>query len=431
MTVPLDRLYHFIQTLAETIYGDSVIIYRFYPHGTKNIENLNPLGPCGWFERTLYPQIYCHDQEPLNHSYYCENIKNLDSDWRQLEQSIIKRPTKNLNYNANTSVFKKTLLLISEKRSGDLEKYQQFDNMIPVYYWNHAFLSRDWFRYSQHETFLKNSQRTFLIYNRAWSGSREYRLKFMDLLIDNKLIQHCQTSFNTVDPESQQHYSNYSFVNLQWKPCHTLENFLSPTQASSASSADFETNDYNVTDIEVVLETLFDDHRIYLTEKTLRPMACGQPFILASTPGVLEYVRSYGFKTFDSVWDESYDQITDPGQRMQYIVDLMKQISCWDNNTRSIKLQQARNIADYNRQWFFSDDFWKLINNELETNLSEALKEFNSCDNYRSWINHWGTLLNNDSVEDFLISNTDVYKPTKEVINKCMGIAKQKLFGAT
>ena len=64
-----------------------------------------------------------------------------------------------------------------------------------------------------------------------------------------------------------------------------LENYYHPTGASSLASADFDIEDYNNTDIEVVLETLFDDTRWHLTEKALRPIACGQPFMFAATQG--------------------------------------------------------------------------------------------------------------------------------------------------
>jgi hypothetical protein len=46
-----------------------------------------------------------------------------------------------------------------------------------------------------------------------------------------------------------------------------------------------------------VAETVFDT-RIHLTEKTLRPIACGHPFILAAGPGSLKYLQTYGFRTF-------------------------------------------------------------------------------------------------------------------------------------
>ena len=38
MSIPLDRLYSFIKDHGEAIFGDSVLIYRFWPHGSKNIS---------------------------------------------------------------------------------------------------------------------------------------------------------------------------------------------------------------------------------------------------------------------------------------------------------------------------------------------------------------------------------------------------------
>ena len=41
MSIPLDRLYHYIESIAKEIRGDDVLIYRFFPHGSKNINDLN------------------------------------------------------------------------------------------------------------------------------------------------------------------------------------------------------------------------------------------------------------------------------------------------------------------------------------------------------------------------------------------------------
>ena len=153
-------------------------------------------------------------------------------------------------------------------------------------------------------------------------------------------------------------YHDHKFSNSNFVPEHQLEKYLPQTTALAESSADFEIEDYATTDIEVILETLFDDDRLHLTEKTLRAIAMGKPFILVSTHGSLQYIRDYGFKTFDSVWNEDYDKITDPTQRLCSIVALMKDISTWDAHTRSIKMKQAHEISDYNKKLFFSSA-WK------------------------------------------------------------------------
>jgi len=248
-----------------------------------------------------------------------------------------------------------------------------------VYYWNHAIISLDWFRYANHVAQQKQVKKTFLIYNRAWSGTREYRLRFAELLIHLNLQEHCKTSVNPIEPELGVHYNQHSFKNTQWRPQTVLENHFPISDAHSHYSADFDIEDYASTDIEVVLETLFDDSRLHLTEKSLRPIACAQPFILAGTYGSLEYLRSYGFKTFSDVWDESYDLMEDPAERLTQIAELMKYISNWTLEQRERNMAEAQFIANYNKKHFFSETFFNNVTNELKTNLSNAFIEIKNC----------------------------------------------------
>jgi hypothetical protein len=334
-------------------------------------------------------------------------------------------PATNLNYREN--IFEKNLLLHSEKRSNNLKKYQLDNRLIPVYYWSHAVIAREWFRYAEHETFKKCVKKTFLIYNRAWSGTREYRLKFSDLLIKYKLINYCQTNCNPIDPNLNTHYLEHTFKNTQWQPKHVLEDFLHPATADASSSAEFDTIDYNATDIEIVLETLFDDDRLHLTEKSLRPIACAQPFILAGTHGSLDYLHSYGFKTFGDVWDESYDQIIDSEERLTAIVNLMQHIAAWDESTKKNKLLQAQEIADYNQKWFFSQNFFDLVINELKTNLTLAFNDLNQCNNYKSWIDRLQKAITYPKIIEFLKTNQDYNFPTVDTMNQVLLIAQTRL----
>jgi hypothetical protein len=426
MNIPLDRLYHYIENVAEKIYGDRVIIYRFFPHGSKNINNLNTLSCTLWSDRMSLPLLWCNDQEPLDYKFYKTHLYQDSSEFSNLLKSVGEySPPTNLNY--CRGIFEKGLLLHSEKRSRNLKKYQLNNKLIPIYYWSHAVIARDWFRYAEHETFQKSTKKIFLIYNRAWLGTREYRLRFFDLLINHGLVDQCQSSVNPIEPELGIHYSLHKFKNPQWRPNTVLENFFPINNAHSHSSADFDTTDYKATDIEVVLETLFDDTRLHLTEKSLRPIACGQPFIFVSTHGSLEYLRSYGFKTFNTVWNESYDQIADPEERLTAIISLMQQISAWDESTKKNKLAQAQAIADYNRQWFFSQHFFDLVINELTTNLKLAFDEFEQCNNYQPWVERWGKLVTYPEITNFLKTNQNANQPTTESVKGVMKLAQTRL----
>jgi hypothetical protein len=388
MTIPLDRLYNYINDSTRRLRGDNVVIYRFFPHGSKKISDLSMVvdQPSSYCWSNLRVEVFCNDQEPLNYYLYDNQGEHLDGNKEYLEifnQHNITFPSYNFRGPIKT-IWDQALLIHSEKRSEQLELYKNCQ-FIPIYYWSHAVIARDWFRYAEHVGQKKQSKKTFLIYNRAWSGTREYRLKFTELLIRNQLEKICQTTITPIEPQLDIHYSQHKFNNSAWKPASQLENYIPPNTVTSCYSADFDIVDYESTDIEVVLETLFDDTRLHLTEKSLRPIACAQPFILVGTWGSLEYLRSYGFKTFDSVWDENYDQILDPVERMNAIIMLMTHIAGWDLQTKQIKLQQALAIAEYNKSLFFSNNFFNLVINELNTNLKLGFEELEATNKAEAW----------------------------------------------
>ena len=419
MSIPLDRLYHFIKKIAIKNYGAPVIIYRFWPNGSKNIEDLHPLTtyPNSWYECNVRPGVWCHDQEPLDYDFFQTQTRHFfdDSSWHKLLQSLaIPKWRQNLMYRRN--IFSRNLLVHSEQRSKNLEKYAA--ELFPVYYWSHAFIARDWFRYAEHEDFTKDVNKEFLIYNRAWSGTREYRLRLSDLLVEHKLTDHCLTFCNPT--EHGKHYETHMFQNPVWRPTRVLENYFPPSQANACASADFNTEDYRSTLVEIVLETLFDDDRLHLTEKSLRPIACRQPFILVATHGSLQYLRNYGFKTFGSVWDETYDTIEDPYQRMQGIIRTMREITAWSDVQRRDNVQLMAQIADHNHHHFFSEGFLNHVIDELRTNMSNAFDRIKQDPGFDKWFDRWQYLLQFPQIRDFVDVNQDTTLPTRQQYQKVL-----------
>jgi hypothetical protein len=206
-----------------------------------------------------------------------------------------------------------------------------------------------------------------------------------------------------------------------------IEDYFSINGTPSHYSADFDVDDYNATDIEVVLETLFDDARQHLTEKSLRPIALGQPFILATTAGSLKYLHSYGFKTFGSIWNESYDNIENPEHRLHAITDLMTQIASWGPSTREKKLIEAQAIANHNREHFFSQEFFNLITGELTANLTTALVDVEFTKNYQGWINCWEQLLSDPNILEYTSNTADLIEPNLTAINSIKTLINRKL----
>jgi hypothetical protein len=384
MTIPLDKLYHFL----DDIVNDDLIIYRWHPHGSKLLSDLKRFKNYSIFSIFTNPIVVCHDQEPLNYfhysldeitSYLLEHKKqNGKSD--RFNKKLITLYKLNLNYIQHLTlnrfnIYDQYILLHSEKNSPEIENYVNY-NAVPVYYFSHALIARDWFRFADVDPLIskKDIQKDFLIYQRAWTGVREYRLKFAEYLITSGLHNNCLTKFNPID--NNLHYTNHQFKNINFQiQSNNIENYFPKNDTPSWSSADYCTEDYNQTRFEIVLETLFDDRRWHLTEKIFRPIACGQPFILVSTPGALEYLKSYGFKTFDQYINESYDQINDPVKRLEAIIETMKHIASMTDSEKSSMLTNLKTITDFNKKLFFSKKFYKKIINEYLTNMEQGLNQ--------------------------------------------------------
>jgi hypothetical protein len=374
MSIPLDRLYNFLHDTC----NKDIIIYRWSPHGSRKLDDLVPIRPLSLVNPhllvTTQPMI-CHDQEPLNYSYWSTQdfhnliVKNFGESDSVANQFAPWHLRSALGRRHRAHVFGYTLLCHSEMHSAELTKYED-NNFLGVYYWSHALIARDWYRYAQFDRSLDNKQVNFdfLIYNRAWSGTREYRLKFTELLVAHNLHNHCMTKFSPYDTDD---YRTHQFVNSKFQITNTnLETFFALNDTSPNSSGDYVPDDYRSTNFEIVLETIFDDTRWHLTEKILRPIACGQPFVLAATPGSLQYLKRYGFKTFDSVFDESYDSIKDPVKRLQAIINLMQHLQQHPQKSKMLAL--CRDIAQYNKSRFFSKEFYDQVITEFKQNFDSA-----------------------------------------------------------
>lgn len=86
----------------------------------------------------------------------------------------------------------------------------------------------------------------------------------------------------------------------------------------------------------IVTETSFANtlpHQSFrLTEKTYKPIAFFMPFIIVGNPQILKKLRQAGYRTFAKWWDESYDSIIDPIQRMQHIKAVILKIGSYSQH---------------------------------------------------------------------------------------------------
>jgi hypothetical protein len=91
---------------------------------------------------------------------------------------------------------------------------------------------------------------------------------------------------------------------------------------ASANVADYT---YSLSSLwNIVTETVFYDNKLHLTEKIFKPIVLKRPFVLVGAPGNLQYLKEYGFQTFDKWINEDYDNEIDPDIRIKKIVARIK-----------------------------------------------------------------------------------------------------------
>jgi len=105
---------------------------------------------------------------------------------------------------------------------------------------------------------------------------------------------------------------------------------------------------YQTSLISVVTETNFENNDIFNTEKIFKPMVHRHPFILVGPYKTLEYLKDMGYKTFSDFWDESYDDIEDPFERLLKIVEICKDIQSWDDIKKKQFFYKSMIITNHN-----------------------------------------------------------------------------------
>jgi hypothetical protein len=112
---------------------------------------------------------------------------------------------------------------------------------------------------------------------------------------------------------------------------------------------------YTDTWFSLVTETIFDYPHTFRTEKIWKPVLMAHPFVVAANSGYLRDLRNAGFRTFQPLIDERYDQIDCPRTRIERIIDTVRGISqmgaaeFWAASRDVCKYNQ-QHLVEYNRE---------------------------------------------------------------------------------
>ena len=105
---------------------------------------------------------------------------------------------------------------------------------------------------------------------------------------------------------------------------------------------------YRDTYFSLVTETVFGESNCsFRTEKIVKPIAIGHPWICAANFGYYRDLRNLGFRTFGHVIDESFDLIDNPQDRIDRIVAIVEDLCQQD---LASFLKECYTICKYNQQ---------------------------------------------------------------------------------
>jgi hypothetical protein len=112
---------------------------------------------------------------------------------------------------------------------------------------------------------------------------------------------------------------------------------------------------FNITKYSLVAET-YQSQIFHPTEKTAKMFLAKRVFIMFSCHNFLKNLQNMGFKTFDSIIDESYDQIDDTRKRFDYAFEQVKYLDKLDykevySSVNDILEHNYNVMCDTNRQF--------------------------------------------------------------------------------
>ena len=203
-------------------------------------------------------------------------------------------------------------------------------------------------------------KKTFLCFNRRYN---DHRLLFFMSVVKKGLLDQFYMSMAKTQPEASRSFrenvkyllSRFDDMGLGADDITESESVL-PLILDTADFSNYPMEHspdpvkgfYDTSLVNIVTETYFFNRIIHVTEKTYKPMAFMQPFIVLGAVGSLKHVKDMGFKTFDSFWDESYDAETDDKKRFNMILKIVEDIASWPEQKKIDFTYQVAEIVEFN-----------------------------------------------------------------------------------
>jgi len=308
-----------------------------------------------------YNYIFFFDQEPIHLNIHMPTFRHV--------------VTSNIGMSGTPYI------VTSEKHSENIEYICDQFGWKSLYYFFHGWAALDWYR-GYDRTFLitppaeRKITKTFIAPNRIIAGERQHRLEVLYHIFKNRMLDNhiscpetCPAEnisiHDAIKPLASKYPDIESIFAQQTIPINFANETDHPMHSCWLSLFDESAESL----LYLVTETVATGRRHHITEKTFKPIALGMPFVIVGTRGSLEYLRSYGFRTFEGIWDESYDSAEDD-VRIARIASLLRSLDELPAEVKQDLFDAAQEVIEHNWNHFYNGGFEAVLWQELQEMLN-------------------------------------------------------------
>ncbi len=362
--------------------------------------------------------IFFNDQEPFRTRVF-DNIFKNDEQKLGVSDSLNDHYAGYFGLTVNSYLhdvdyFRHHLLIYTTSEISHEQNQQlQSRGFYGWYFFAHGLIALDWFRNLKYLPAKYEFSKVFICFNNMINGARNYRLTLVAQMLENKLTNRGYISLNQSSLQhtvKQEIFSENQYLSARAKKqifqqlYQTSHTFTIDTANTSGELSAYDNLEVLTSAfVHVVTETVFYEQKLHLTEKIFKPIVARRPFILVGAQGNLQYLKRYGFKTFDQWIDESYDSEPDPDTRISMIVtELTKLCNMSDQQLRNMQ-QEMHSVLEHNFNHFFGN-FRSVVIDELVDNYRRILIAHNAGkdSSFASYLDYKN--VNFDSVKQVLTS---------------------------
>ena len=343
--------------------------------------------------------VFLHDQEPVHSDSFCPLFDEV-----LLRNSDIVHRNSDIEQKFNTTfdfvrfqiikhnqlypeLIKQCILqdapghVVVSEQGEYVEQLEKTYGWKSHYYFYHGWACKDWFR-GYDKTFLIPRARdrapahTFMSPNRIVAGKRDHRVLFLYNVFKHGLEKNYISAPRTCPYEGVDisqialKYSNiYPDIEQVFRDAELPRLFEGEETQIMTSCWLGNYTEAQDSLVYVPTETVFFGRRLHITEKTFKAIALEMPFVLVAPAGSLEYMRSYGFRTFSDVFDESYDEETNDILRIEKVTKLLKDLDNLPVRERQDIHRACLSAVEHNYEHFYGTGLEKILWSELQDML--------------------------------------------------------------